>query len=935
MLSGRRPTQKPGGARGAAEPARGRASADRGDAGLAPGIPAGTPAGTPVGIPAGIPIVTLAQFRAFELVDEPALLLDLAALRVRWANAAAVALWRLDAAALAAGDAPWTDPAAVVSWRQGLDGPQAGAAGEVALRHLDAAENRELACKGRLVRLVGSAPLLFLRAPGAAVDDAGARFRDFAQVSSDWFWELDRDLRFSYLSPGVEQRTGEETSGLIGRVPVREGLEAVSDEAWAAHMADLRAHRRVDDFRFARHDGTGRLRHFSVSAKPVFDGQDRFAGYRGTGRDITDLVEARQFLREVIDSLPAVIAARDRDGRYLLVNKEFANLCGTTPEAMVGKVAGTFLGPEKGRAVVEHDRAAMASGEPSPPMELTLRSLHDGRERDWLNQKVPLRDPSGAIRGVLSLGTDITQLKQTEAALRAAQQQLQEGEKRFRDFTVTASDWFWEQDAALRFTTITTGRDELDAIMPSINLGKTRRETAPLDVDDEQWARHDADLAARRPLVDFRFSRIDPTGRKRYLSVSGKPVFAPDGAFLGYRGTGRDLTALIETEQLLREREAQFRDFAEASSHWLWEMDRDGRYTYVSDSVQSVTGHPARFYLGRTMDEIDGGDYRHVPSTQALLGRLARREPFMDVVLSRTHADGRQLFLQMSGRPRFDAEGGFIGYRGTARDVTQQREAEYEAQRLRHARDLAAAADMAKSRFLAHMSHELRTPLNAILGLSEIISGQMFGPVNVPAYRDYAADINASGQHLLAIINDLLDRSRIELGQFKLSPELVDAGTLADEALRIGRGAASGAGPRIELAPSTAAAWALQVDRRAIRQVLINLLSNAAKFTPPDGRVALAVNALPSGELSFSVTDTGGGIEPERIDHVFEPFQHGNAHQARKGQGAGLGLWLSRALMELHGGSLVLQSAVGKGTRAIATLPAERVASRQSKATGA
>jgi PAS domain-containing protein len=242
MLSGRRPTQRLGGARTGAEPTRGRVAADRA-----------------ASADAEAPVVTLAHFRAFELVDEPAVLIDPDVSRVRWANAAAVALWRLDAAALVGGDAPWPDPGSAAAWRQHLaEAP----AGESRLSYRRPCDGGDVALRARLVRMVGDVPLLFLRVPGAAMDDAGARFRDFAEVSSDWFWELDHELRFSYLSPGVEQRTGEQVSGLIGRVPTQQGLEAVSDEAWAAHMADLQARRPVVDFRFARHDGTGRLRHF-------------------------------------------------------------------------------------------------------------------------------------------------------------------------------------------------------------------------------------------------------------------------------------------------------------------------------------------------------------------------------------------------------------------------------------------------------------------------------------------------------------------------------------------------------------------------------------------------------------------------------------------------------------------------------------------------
>lgn len=133
------------------------------------------------------------------------------------------------------------------------------------------------------------------------------RFRDFAEVSSDWFWELDRELRFSFLSPGVEDRTGEVAGSPIGKTPTRDGLQDVSDEAWTAHLADLQARRPIVDFRFGRIDRAGRPRQFSVSAKPIFGPAGEFVGYRGTGRDITELVDARRFLREVIDAVPALI----------------------------------------------------------------------------------------------------------------------------------------------------------------------------------------------------------------------------------------------------------------------------------------------------------------------------------------------------------------------------------------------------------------------------------------------------------------------------------------------------------------------------------------------------------------------------------------------------------------------------------------------------
>ncbi len=198
------------------------------------------------------------------------------------------------------------------------------------------------------------------------------RFRDFAEVSSDWFWELDKDLRFSFVSPGTEERTGEATQSLLGREPAKEGLQEVSDEAWAAHLADLQGRRPVVDFRFARQDGTGRLRHFSVSAKPIHGPTGEFAGYRGTGRDITELVDARRFLREVIDAVPAVIAVRDLEGRYLLANRAYATLCAVEPAKFIGQRVGVFFGDERGREVHASDLVAARANMPTPPTEMNL-----------------------------------------------------------------------------------------------------------------------------------------------------------------------------------------------------------------------------------------------------------------------------------------------------------------------------------------------------------------------------------------------------------------------------------------------------------------------------------------------------------------------------------------------------------------------------------
>ncbi|MBM3546638.1 MAG: PAS domain S-box protein [Alphaproteobacteria bacterium] len=383
----------------------------------------------------------------------------------------------------------------------------------------------------------------------------------------------------------------------------------------------------------------------------------------------------------------------------------------------------------------------------------------------------------------------------------------------------------------------------------------------------------------------------------------------------------------MDTQARLRESEQRFRDFAESSSHWLWELDRELRYTFVSDGVRAMTGLPPEAYVGLRLFDTHAGQGMDPAAKRQFLEVLDKREPFMDVPVVQTAADGRIRHLRISGRPFYGEEGQFLGHRGTTRDVTPQHDAEADSARWRQARDIAAAADLAKTRFLANMSHELRTPLNAILGFSEIMGEQLFGPLGHDNYRGYVRDIAVSGRHLLGIINDLLDMSKIELGQFQQTPENVVLAEVVDEAVRMARGYAQGLGPTIEAA-LVDESWIIHVDRRSIRQILLNLLSNSAKFTPAGHRVWVRVEGDRDGNLIVVVADTGFGIPTDRMTTIFEPFQRATAEQARGGRGAGLGLWLSRSLAELNGGSLHIDSREGEGTTATLAIPASRIVQR-------
>jgi signal transduction histidine kinase len=276
----------------------------------------------------------------------------------------------------------------------------------------------------------------------------------------------------------------------------------------------------------------------------------------------------------------------------------------------------------------------------------------------------------------------------------------------------------------------------------------------------------------------------------------------------------------------------------------------------------------------------------------------------------------------MSAVPVFNsADGSLAGYRGAASDITELTRRE---ESLRGAKEIAESASRAKSHFLANMSHELRTPLNAIMGFADIMRMGLLGPIENSDYRSYVRDMHKSAEHLLNVINDILDVARIETGEFALQEAVCNTEELFDSAARLIRDRLQGAGLKLGV-DLPAKLPRLNADKRKIKQILMNLLSNAVKFTPQGGHVAMSAAVNRQGQLEIVVSDTGIGIPPDKIDLVMQPFAQVDSGLERKFDGVGLGLSLSRALARLHGGDVRLESELGKGTRAIFTLPKQRL----------
>jgi PAS domain S-box-containing protein len=359
-------------------------------------------------------------------------------------------------------------------------------------------------------------------------------------------------------------------------------------------------------------------------------------------------------------------------------------------------------------------------------------------------------------------------------------------------------------------------------------------------------------------------------------------------------------------------------DFTRLVTDWIWETNRNLVLTYVSPRVNEVLGYHSVELTGRALQDLPSKPNK----TLMQLSEPDHRKPFRDLEVTIAGRDGKTRHVQLSGLPVYSRDSGdFLGYRGTAHDVTEIRWRETVT---RKAKEDAELASRAKSEFLANMSHELRTPLNAIIGFSEIMGGEMLGPLGTGQYKGYVHDIADSARHLLALINDILDAAKIESGQMSLSESEINPTALAESVIRLMMPRAQRAGLKLNLHAGEGLPKLL-ADETKLKQILINLVSNAVKFTPAGGRVDVRAELDASGDFVFMVCDTGIGIAKDDIPHALAPFGQVESRFHPSFEGTGLGLPLAKSMTEMHGGRFELVSQPNLGTTVILRLPQSRV----------
>jgi cell cycle sensor histidine kinase DivJ len=360
---------------------------------------------------------------------------------------------------------------------------------------------------------------------------------------------------------------------------------------------------------------------------------------------------------------------------------------------------------------------------------------------------------------------------------------------------------------------------------------------------------------------------------------------------------------------------AMYRFLADNAMDLITRHSSDGRIRFASPATLTLLGRSPEELTGTAMQSLVHPE--DLDAVQSALMESSYNGRSGSAELRLRHRDGHFVWAEIRCRPAQVGLGEPADIVAVTRDISERKSHEYA---LVEARDVALSASRAKTRFLANMSHELRTPLNAIIGFSEVMTREMFGSLG-PRYQEYSRLIHESGAHLLDLINSVLDMSKIEAGKFELHEELFDLEETAQSAVRFLNMPAERAGVAVKLqvAPGARLVFA---DRRAVKQILVNLLSNGVKYTPPGGEVRVVARAPDAGlGIEIIVSDNGTGISRQDLDRLGKPFEQVENAETRAKEGTGLGLALVKSLAQMHGGDAQIDSVLGEGTTVAVRLP--------------
>ena len=594
------------------------------------------------------------------------------------------------------------------------------------------------------------------------------------------------------------------------------------------------------------------------------------------------------------------------DGIFKRVNPAFGEILGYSDQEMLSKPFIDFVHPDDRQATMD-ESARLATSDHTVSFE-NRYMCKDGSYK-WLLW-TSTADPKREL--IYAAARDITRRKQSEEDMRL-------GEKRYRSLIEATSAIVWNTPASGRFETeqVAWGNFTGQSWQEHKDWGWLQ---AVHPDDQEETARVWTKAVEDRALyvVEHRLLRHD--GEYRAMSVRAVPLLNPSGEISEWIGVHNDVTEQKEIGDAIRQTEKFLSSVVENIPHMIFVKDAEElRFVRVNRAGEELLGLKRDQMIGKSDRDFFPNEEAEwfIAQDKVVLEnrRIANipEEPIQSPLGTRILHTKKIPIVGDDGQPQY--------LLGISEDITETKQAEAELQR---AKDTAEAASRAKSEFLANMSHELRTPLNAIIGFSEVLEDQTFGELNTRQLK-YVSNILTSGRHLLQLINDILDIAKIEAGRLTLDRSPFPVETALNDVVAIVRALTNkkSIDLTIEVAPDLPS---LHADQPKFKQIMYNLMSNAIKFTPNEGRVAVSAflyDASPIPSVCIAVSDSGIGIKPEDQTRVFGEFEQVDSSYSRQQQGTGLGLALTKNLIELHGGRIWVESEgiEGKGTTFSFVLP--------------
>lgn len=721
------------------------------------------------------------------------------------------------------------------------------------------------------------------------------RFRDFAAAASDWFWESDTSHRLTEVT-GIHDGGAGRDNGRFAGLSLHDLRAIDPGEAESLRVAIAAGERLQDRYCMFR-DREGERYEVSVNALPLRDAAGNFQGYRGTFADISDIVAARRqiadaeaTLRDAIDALDDGLIVYDAKDRVVAYNAKHSALFpsldgvlrpGLTYEEIVSKQIwqGQFehaVGREE-EAIAERLRKHRDPGQPE------IQHFADGR----IIRLTEKRTGSG---GIVALRTDITDLVH-------ARQRAEQSERNLLTLLESAPIPLW-----------VTGDGRF--------MFANRRAHRLLGVDDESlmgqavapyFDEPDADTAYVPHEAEVRCA----DGRRVWVAVSAADAF--------YQGQTARITGLLditdrkEGERRLRESEQRFRDFAESSGDWLWEMDEQLRFTYMSPNVERILGVSPEWHYGKTRLELLGDSYDQ-DLWKDHLETLQAHQPFRDFVYRRVGEGVEPNWLRISGVPVFDDDGMFRGYRGVGSDVTAAREME---EQLIQAQKLESVGQLTGG-----IAHDFNNILGIIIGNLELLLGDLAGNEVLADRVEKAVGAAERGSALTHRLLAFSRRQPLDARPLSLTALVNETTDLLERTL--GRRHPL----KIDLAPSL---WQVRADAAQLEAAIVNMAINARDASPEGLPIVISARNLGGAELAeagrgalepgdyvaVSVADEGEGMPPEVLERCCEPFFTTKG----MGRGTGLGLSMIMGFAKQSGGDLWIDSRVGKGTTVTLILP--------------